>query len=245
MGKLHKTTKQFIREVKALDRKRGDNYDYSKYTYRGVMKKSTVICKEHGKFLINANNRLNGQGCPTCGKIKNVKPVGLRETAFKKKVDSRYDLSEFVFTNYHNKSTVICPTHGRFQMAPKHLTRGHGCKSCGYSLSNHKKSDWIKRADKRAGIFYIIRCFKGKESFYKLGITCVGIKERYRKPENMPYSYEIVKEIISHDLEFIWNLESKLKQHIKVRNIPKISFNGCVTECFTNLKEIMNYLKKV
>ena len=43
------------------------------------------------------------------------------------------------------------------------------------------------------------------EEFYKIGITGRGIKERYPYYSNLPYSWEIVEEIVSLDLEFIWN----------------------------------------
>lgn len=49
----------------------GDRYDYSKVVYVNNKTKVTIICKEHGEFLITPINHIhNIAGCPACGKIK-------------------------------------------------------------------------------------------------------------------------------------------------------------------------------
>lgn len=47
-----------------------------------------------------------------------------------------YDLSEFEYVNNHTKGIVICPKHGKFEITPKDLLHGVGCKKC----ANEKKS---------------------------------------------------------------------------------------------------------
>lgn len=46
----------------------GDRYDYSKFKYLGSKKKSKVVCKKHGEFLIDYSKHLLGRGCYHCGK---------------------------------------------------------------------------------------------------------------------------------------------------------------------------------
>ena len=44
----------------------GDFFDYSKSEYKTSKDKMEIICKLHGSFFQNANNHLQGKGCPVC-----------------------------------------------------------------------------------------------------------------------------------------------------------------------------------
>jgi hypothetical protein len=46
----------------------GDKYDYSKVNYVNNKSKVTIICKEHGEFLLSINKHKMGRGCPQCSK---------------------------------------------------------------------------------------------------------------------------------------------------------------------------------
>lgn len=50
-------------------KKHGKKYDYSLVEYENAKKKLKIICHLHGIFLTNRNAHLDGNGCPTCGKI--------------------------------------------------------------------------------------------------------------------------------------------------------------------------------
>lgn len=242
-----KTTKQFIKEVKIRDKKRKHSFDYHKFNYTGSHNKSIIFCNKHKiEFIMNPNNRLNGQGCWKCGKENNIKPVKIREKNFLKKVQKlkyKYDYSKFIFFNFQTKSIVICKRHGEFLMAPKHLVYGSGCKSCKHEFSKFRRSSWVNNGENNLGIFYIIKCFNSKECFYKIGITYHSIYERYRKLTFMPYNYKIIKEINSYDLTFIWNLESKIKSKLRKQTYtPNIFFPGSIHECFLNIKDILKLI---
>lgn len=57
-----------------------NKYDYSEIKeYINNSTKYNIICKEHGSFLQRANDHLNGQGCPECGK-RNL--VGFRRSNY-------------------------------------------------------------------------------------------------------------------------------------------------------------------
>ena len=60
-----KTTERFISEAISIY---GSKYDYSETKYESALKKTTIICKEHGPFLIRPNDHLNGHACPRCSK---------------------------------------------------------------------------------------------------------------------------------------------------------------------------------
>lgn len=241
---LKYTTESFIKKVKEKDKEKNIQYDYSKFEYKGTQKKSTIICPLHGEFQMCPNNRLNGQDCYHCGKIKNIKPVFLRKLNFLERVKhTKYSFEKFDFINSNIPGIVICPVHGEFKMAAKHLQLGHGCKECSHLLSGYRKSDWINRSKNRTGIFYILECEGNNEKFYKVGITSISVKERYRKKGYMPYNYKILKEINSTDLEYIWNLENKFKKYYKInRYKPLIPFAGSIYECFNKLE---NYERNI
>jgi hypothetical protein len=57
------TTYDFI--LKSIE-KHSAKFDYSKVSYINMKNKVIIICKEHGEFLQNPNNHLNGQGCFNC-----------------------------------------------------------------------------------------------------------------------------------------------------------------------------------
>jgi hypothetical protein len=44
----------------------GESYDYSKVEYKNSRIKVIIICKEHGEYLQQPYNHLQGNGCPNC-----------------------------------------------------------------------------------------------------------------------------------------------------------------------------------
>ena len=74
--------------------------------------------------------------------------------------------------------------------------------------------------------------------FINYGITSNTVKRRYDSKKNMPYMYEVIREI-KGDAETIFNLELKNKQLIKdYKYSPQIGFGGSVYECFTDISII-------
>lgn len=45
----------------------GYRYNYSRVNYVNARTKVCIICAEHGDFLQNPADHLNGRGCPKCG----------------------------------------------------------------------------------------------------------------------------------------------------------------------------------
>jgi hypothetical protein len=53
--------------IKDFTKVHGDRYDYSEFKYIDCKKtKSTIICKQHGKFLQTYYSHKKGSGCPSC-----------------------------------------------------------------------------------------------------------------------------------------------------------------------------------
>ena len=63
-------------ELTVFDRAReifSDKYDFSKFQYENINKKSIVVCREHGDFMQSMNKLLyRKQGCPECAKLKTL-----------------------------------------------------------------------------------------------------------------------------------------------------------------------------
>lgn len=227
------TNEEIIKKFRNIH---GNIYDYSKFKYSKSKIKSTIICKLHGDFLLDASTHIVGVGCAKCGREKATKSSTktINEFLF----DARrihgdiYDYSLINYKGVKDKVQIICKrcNHIFFQTPDGHC-QGKGCRDCG-NRNNYHKSNWIKKAKEREGIFYIIKCWNQNEEFYKLGITYRSVKIRHNT-HNMPYNYEIIKEVKSKDLDYIWRLEKrfkkwKRKQHYK----PLIHFLGDKFECF-------------
>jgi hypothetical protein len=134
------TTEQFIKKAKLIH---GDLYNYSLVNCVGVMKKVTIICKEHGSFLQIPNDHTSRKsGCPAC--------AGNQTSTAKQFIESArlihgdlYDYSQTKYTNAHNKITIICKEHGPFLQIPNaHISSKSGCPKCVGYVSK-KETNWL------------------------------------------------------------------------------------------------------
>lgn len=229
------TTKDFIEKSQKLH---GNIYDYSLVNYKGIFEKVEIICPIHQNFWQSAHDHSQENGCPKCGTkrgadiIRDTKEKFV-EKSFKIHLD-KYDYSKVDYLNNHTKVEIICKKHKTsfFQVPTSHLS-GNGCPQCNWDYNNNKKEDWITKSKGRIGTFYIIRCWNENEEFLKFGITYLGIKRRFNTKKEMPYNYEIIREINSFNLAYLWDLEKRFKS-IKTDNYykPLIKFAGSRYECF-------------
>lgn len=129
-------------------------YDYSKVIYVGSANKVIVICPIHKEFEITPKNHLIGQGCKSCGYIRNATDRSLGFDEFiirsKKHHGDRYDYSTVVYTSSGEYITIICPIHGEFQQITAHHMNGHGCRKCHFDnhpiLQKMTTSEFITKA---------------------------------------------------------------------------------------------------
>jgi Zn finger protein HypA/HybF involved in hydrogenase expression len=214
-------------------------YDYKLSNYSKNNIPVTIICPEHGEFKQQPSNHMKGAGCSKCkSKEFSINRKWTKEKFLKEceKIHGNlYNYDKVVYNGKNEKVKIICKEHGEFEQLPYVHLRGSKCPKCNYICNTFKREEWVLKGAGKEGIFYIIRCFNENENFYKLGITYKSLKFRYRK-SMMPYNWETILEIKSFDLERIWNLESINKKLIlNKRYNPKIHFEGCVYECFTDL----------
>lgn len=249
LGSLNlKTHEQFLK--KAMVR-HGDYYCYKKSKYEGAEIHLTITCENHGDFTQSPNAHLQGQGCPSCGRIKQSESRSSNTNEFIEKSvlvhGNKYDYSDVNYKNNTTKVIINCYEHGKFQQRPSNHLNGNECPSCSIALSGFKRSIFKNRCDKKnkgLGALYIIRCVKGSEIFYKIGITSQTVQKRYSSTKAMPYDYKIVS-IIDGGADFIFDLEKTIHRILKKhRHKPSIGFGG-ESECFVTIKPINSLIKEL
>jgi hypothetical protein len=243
VNKATKTTKNFVEESKGLH---GDSYEYNRTKYIGALKRLIVSCKEHGDFYIRPSDHLAGGGCKKCQvelRTGNIKDFIKKA---KKLHGDRYDYSKSVYVKSHQSLTVTCKVHGDFNTTPsKHLV-GYNCKKCAFLIMGHSRTDFKNMCIKNnegLGTLYIIKCFNDFEKLYKVGITSVEVKNRFKGKSGMPYNYKVIKEL-KLEPNLVYDAENHILRDLaKCSYKPKISFGG-ETECFSELEPILDCLEK-
>jgi hypothetical protein len=227
----------------------GENtFDYSKFVYKGVKTKSTIICKHHGEFCQVPNDHLSGKGCSKCGfdfvkgvLTSNTKDFIRKAVAVHGENTFGYDRSNYVSAKTPLSIKCSVPVHDYFNQTPNNHLNGSGCPKC--ALENkgaYGRTSFIDISKGKKCLFYVIKCFNEYEKFYKIGITKNNVKSRYSGGSKMPYSYEIISEIEGEAGE-VWDLELKNKRLLKdFKYTPKIKFKGSVKECFYNVNLLLN-----
>lgn len=118
---------EYIEKATALHNGR---YAYININYNNYDSILTVICKEHGEFIIAARNHLKGKG----GCIKCSGGVALTTEQYVTKCIEvhigKYDYSDVVYTNHNSLIKIKCPTHGYFHQVADYHKSGNGCPKC-------------------------------------------------------------------------------------------------------------------
>jgi len=146
------TTGEFIQRAKKIH---GDNYDYSRVSYKNSHTKIRIICHEHGEFEQKSIYHLNGNGCPKCGQLRKRKRLQSTMNSFielSQKIHGlKYNYNEVNYINQKTKVKIICPEHGIFEQQPNSHLSGAGCPKCSSGRFNSSLSnkDFLKRANKK------------------------------------------------------------------------------------------------
>ena len=195
------------------------------------------------------SNHFRGSGCCDCGIIASISKRSLTTIEFIDKSNivhgNFYDYTKVNYTVNSCKVLISCPKHGDFYQTPMDHLAGKGCPACADNLKGWTKTDFKNlciKNNKGLGTLYVIRCFNGSESFYKIGITSRTTKLRYRNKSEMPYSYEIIHELI-FDADTIYDLEHDIFRNlVDYKYEPLISFGG-QTECFSRIDYLESYFE--
>ena len=214
------STEQFIEKAKAVH---GDKYDYSKVCYVSAKTNVTILCLMHGEFEQNANNHIQGNGCPLCAILTIKKSQENFISQITNIHGNKFNYDKVIYTGIKNKIIIICPIHGEFiQTAENHLV-GSGCPSCA-------KNGF--QPSKPAYLYYLKITTDTNQILYKLGITNRTVNERFNLTDLA--KIEIVKQKLYDNGQDALDWETKLKRMYKKYQYkgPDILSSGN-TELFT------------
>lgn len=165
---------------KAIE-KHGEKYDYSQTVYISGKKKVKINCKEHGEFMQQADAHIRqGQGCPTCGKNKQIsKRTKTLEQFISDAIKihgDKYDYSKSIYLNDNSKILIICSEHGEFEQKVSNHLQGKGCNKCADIIRASKKTkpfeQFIEDAKKIHSEKYTYENVIYKNSKNNILVTC-------------------------------------------------------------------------
>lgn len=161
------TFEEFIKKANIVHK---GKYNYEKANYINTSAKIEIICPKHGIFLQRASSHLRGQGCPICAKEKITKTTDVFIGEAKKIHGNKYDYSKTTYTKALEKTTIICPKHGEFQITPSDHLKGSGCPKCAGRIKSNE--DFINNAKEVHGNKYDYSKTIYEHSRKKVIITC-------------------------------------------------------------------------
>ena len=243
------TIEQFIQKSKEVH---GNTYDYSRVQYKNNATKVLIVCSNHGEFYQSAATHMKGVGCPKCATYSNARKARVSFAEFAKRSRDNhggsYTYSKELYQGLDKKAGITCKKHGLFYQDAKAHMHGKGCRQCGFESSGFDRSRFkrvCKKNNDGRGLFYVIKCKLGKESFYKIGITSRSVKERYCSKGHLPYSYTTLYSI-KDNADYIHKLEARVHVLLKEHHYtPRLEFKGSVYECFTTIKPVEKLLKEL
>ena len=238
------TTESFIERAR---NKHKNKYDYSQVQYINHKTKISIICKEHGTFRMMPSTHIFGQGCPKCGDLSAGSKKRISHETFLSRIVSKYgdkfDYSQLSFTRLCDPVTILCRTHGAFDIRASYLLDNKlSCTKCvyenkqicinrvgGYTLELFESSPELKT---QPGKFYVLIAEGNNERFVKIGITIQSINKRYPKMWGGVYKFQ--EKLIQHMPLFdaFQKEQHFLQTYATYQYKPLQRFDGW-TECFS------------
>lgn len=172
---IEKRKKQFLKKAYKLHK---NNFDYSKINFINSYTPVTIICRKHGEFKqtprthISKFGKNKNYGCKKC-KIDSDR---ISQDEFIRKANKihnyKYDYSKTKYIDYKHPITVICKTHGEFNVMPfHHIAKKHPGK-CGLCKNDKKQELFLKLAKLKHGDKYDYSKSVYTKYLNKLIITC-------------------------------------------------------------------------
>ena len=163
-------------------------YRYDKVNYVNAETKVCIICPKHGEFWQAPHSHLRGQGCPKCGRERNINSIKITNEAFIEKATQihggKYDYSKCIYKDSNTKVKIICPKHGEFwQIASSHLN-GHGCVKCANIGKLNTISDFINLSNIKHHGKYDYSRVNYINNATKVCIICPKHGEFWQRPDN-------------------------------------------------------------
>lgn len=234
------TIRLTLDEIKSDLKKSNEHITIVSDEYKNNRTKLLFICNICGYEWASMWSSLKrSKKCPKCTNKVRLTIEEIKERL--SKINSNITITSEEYVNNSTKLDCLCKIDGHKWMANwANLSQGWGCPMCKARKVGWSRTLWMNGSETSNNFdsfkLYIIKCYNEFESFYKIGITFLPIKMRYKDGSSMPYNYDVVKIIESGDGAYIYNLENKLHvKHKAYKYYPNIKFKGSLTECFSQL----------
>jgi hypothetical protein len=140
----------------------------------------TIICRDHGPFLQRPANHLEGQGCPRCGKTKQVSGQTKTLHQFIMQAQAlhgdRYTYNRVKYSLSHTKVLITCGLHGSFAQTPDSHLSGRGCPACARStraeVQRSNTKEFLGKATLKHGEKYDYRYVTYTDARSRVTIFC-------------------------------------------------------------------------
>lgn len=232
--------KEVLKEqfIKKAIQKFGKKFDYSKVNYIDCKTLVTIICPDHGEFIITPERHLLlKNGCPQCNRRKQSKNEEMTFEEFLEKANLKYN-NKYIYKcdNWEglvkSKVILICPEHGEYKINPRshlfNITKC-GCPKCGNILRAKSKTEnyenVIQDLKQIYNDYYIYPdenklIYKNKST--KIKIIC---------PEHGEYYKSVIKHLSGQYCH-----KCKLEHLIKTNQLP----GGYCEDLFNDKPELKN-----
>ena len=130
-----KSLKESYVFIKKAEKVHQGKYLYKPENYVCSRTHMTMFCKVHKcNFSQRPSAHLQGQGCPSCGKVDAIVNSRSSQEEFllrcREVHGDSLDYSSMVYEGSGNPVTINCHTHGEFPITPRNLLSGTGCVKC-------------------------------------------------------------------------------------------------------------------
>lgn len=213
--------------------------------YVSAKAKMKFKCLDCGEIFESTWDRIHSKsGCNYC-RGRSVNDTTSFATAFPELLIYLKDknIANTFKKGSRRKLDLVCPKCGFEKTMPSTdlKRRGFSCNNCNpdYGITrgnemycptqaSRKKKEWKNKIT----FVYVVRMFKGEESFYKIGIGHKGANKRFSDRVNTTYEFDILYEYKTNLYDGIM-IENELhKFHEEHSYTPNVHFKG-YTECFS------------
>ena len=249
--KFSKTKEECIEELKL--KPNFEMINFSKFEYKGDRELITVTCNacNTDKTILYTSLKTEGFKCNCLNtRLEQGKEHFL--TKAKDYLDKYTLLNIEQYEGYLSPLTFKCNEHSiEFKQTPDSISRGYiGCEICANRSKGFSRTQFIERCTNNEGHLYLIKLKHKDENeyFYKIGITSISVKDRY-KNLNKNFKYSIITDL-KIDAKLAYDTELEIKHLLKIKEYlisSEHKFCGSKLECFKKegLQDILNILTDV
>ena len=157
-----------------------NKFDYSKVKYESHSDKVTIICPEHGEFVVGRNtHETSKSGCKLCSGRLSDKPLEERKLETIKAIESKFDIQVLScdYIDSNDSKTVtrcgVCNSDSEWNSTTLVMASRLGCKTCLEAENIQKMADRLEASHNQ----WVVECnekFNNKFDYSKAKVVGMG-----------------------------------------------------------------------